>query len=315
MLGNPEISVIMSVYNSERFLNQAINSILDQTFSEFEFVIVNDASTDNSRNIILSYTDSRIKLIDNDTNIGLTKSLNKAIEIAKGRYIARMDADDISLPDRFSVQYDFLEANNDFTLVGSGAYLINENNNEIGSLNRPFTNEIIIGHAFFYNPIIHPVVMFRKNTIVEIGAYNIAIKRAQDYDLWLRLIKHGAKICNLPQLLLQHREHDNSIESAYPGEQQRYAAQALHDALIIIFSLNVSIKNIELYRKLCYSKPKLPFSSKYYLLIFLYRFRNKFHYLYNNDASINVFDYHINAIIENIGFNSKLEKIIKLFFQ
>ena len=120
------ITVLMSVYNGEEYLRIAIDGILNQTYNDFEFIIINDGSTDQSRNIICSYTDKRIKLIDNDKNNGLIYSLNKGIENASGKYIARMDADDISLPTRLQKQFDYLESNKHFALVGSSAILIDE---------------------------------------------------------------------------------------------------------------------------------------------------------------------------------------------
>ena len=168
----PLITVLMSVYNGERYLHEAIESILNQTFTDFEFLIINDGSTDSTRDIITSYTDSRIRLIDNEQNIGLTKSLNKGIDLARGKYIARMDADDISMPERLEVQYNFLEKNIEYSLVSSGAYLIDENNNQIGELYRPYNYEMILGYIFFFNPIIHPSVLFEKKEIIECGKYN-----------------------------------------------------------------------------------------------------------------------------------------------
>ncbi|MDD4353774.1 MAG: glycosyltransferase family A protein, partial [Candidatus Nanoarchaeia archaeon] len=131
---NHRISVIMSAYNTERYIAEAIESILNQTFKDFEFIIIDDGSTDDSLKIIKRYVkkDRRIKLIHNKKNIGLTKSLNKGLKIAKGQYIARMDADDISLPQRFQIQYDFLEKNKDIFLIGTTAFLIDDKGDRLG---------------------------------------------------------------------------------------------------------------------------------------------------------------------------------------
>ncbi len=132
MSENPKVSVIMSVYNGDKYLREAIESILNQTFTDFEFIIVNDGSTDNSLEIIESYDDERIKTINNKKNIGLTKSLNKALKFAKGKYIARQDADDVSLPNRFEKQVEYLDSHPEVALVGTSVYLIDENGKIIG---------------------------------------------------------------------------------------------------------------------------------------------------------------------------------------
>ena len=124
---NPKVAVLMSVYNGEKYLREAINSILSQTFNDFEFLIINDGSTDGTADILKSYTDSRIKIINNEKNIGLTKSLNKGLKIAKGEYIARQDADDISMPERLKEEVAFLEIHKDYAVVGTFVKILNEN--------------------------------------------------------------------------------------------------------------------------------------------------------------------------------------------
>src|SRR3989344_927550 len=125
-MNKPSVSVLMSTYNGAVYLRQAINSILNQTFTDFEFIIVDDNSTDNSGEILRSYNDPRIRIIQNNKNIGLTKSLNKGLKEAQGKYIARMDADDVSLLDRLKEQYNFLEAHPTIALVGSWAESMDE---------------------------------------------------------------------------------------------------------------------------------------------------------------------------------------------
>jgi glycosyltransferase involved in cell wall biosynthesis len=123
---NPKLSVIMSVHNGEKYLREAIESILNQTFTDFKFIIINDGSTDNSLAIIRSYDDKRIRILNNGTNIGLTKSLNKALKQAKGKYIARQDADDVSLPDRFEAQLKYFVQYPEVALLGTSTYIINQ---------------------------------------------------------------------------------------------------------------------------------------------------------------------------------------------
>lgn len=182
-----QISVIMSVYNQQNYLPSAVKSILSQTYKHFEFIIVNDASTDRSMEIIKSFKDKRIKLLSNRNRLGLTKSLNKAIRIAKGKYIARMDADDISLPSRLKIQYHFLKNHPKITVCGSSALLIHADGRPAGKRTFPSSSTAIKNVIMKYNPILHPTVMMQKKIIDKMGAYDESLNGAEDYDLWLRL--------------------------------------------------------------------------------------------------------------------------------
>lgn len=206
--GKPKVSVIMSVYNGEKYLREAIESILNQTFTDFEFIIVIDPSIDNSLEIIQSYDDERIKIINNEKNIGLTKSLNKALKIAKGEYIARQDADDISLPNRFEEQITYLERYLEVALLGTSAYKIDENGKIIEkftALAKPTIKDLFKSNQFY-----HGSVMLRKGIINELGDYNELITYPQDYELWLRIAKHY-KVANLTQLLYKWRFHGENM--------------------------------------------------------------------------------------------------------
>ena len=205
---NPKTSVIMSVYNGEKYLREAIECILNQTFTDFEFIIVNDGSTDNSLEIILSYSDERIKIINNEKNIGLTKSLNKALKQARGEYIARQDADDISLPNRFEEQIMYLEKHPEVVLLGTNAYRIDENGKIIEkkvALAKPSLKDL-----FKENQFNHGSVMFKKEVIDKIGVYNELFTYSQDYELWLRIAKR-CKVRNLTQRLYKLRSHSENI--------------------------------------------------------------------------------------------------------
>ncbi|HGF9542707.1 TPA: glycosyltransferase family 2 protein, partial [Acinetobacter baumannii] len=131
------VSVVLPAYNAELYLKEAIDSVLSQTFTDFELIILNDGSIDRTEEIILSYNDSRIVYVKNEKNLGLIGTLNKGINLAKGKYIARMDADDICLPERFKKQVDFLEKNNEIDLIGTNAIKINNNGDRIGVINMP----------------------------------------------------------------------------------------------------------------------------------------------------------------------------------
>lgn len=209
----PRISVVMSVYNGEKYLSEAIESILKQTYTDFEFIICDDASTDNSVDIVRYYMniDKRIVFIQNDMNIGLAASLNKCIRQSKGDYIARMDADDISLNDRFEKQIMYLDNNPNIAFVCGGVYLIDANGiwgKRIKTM--PLTKE----NVYKYQPIVHPTVMIRKTVLEQVGGYTVApyTKRGQDFDLWCKIYSHGYIGKNIEEIVLYYREDKDSYK-------------------------------------------------------------------------------------------------------
>ncbi len=201
----PKVSVIMSVYNAEQFLREAVQSILDQTYKGFEFIIVQDGSTDGTMDILASFADPRIKIIHQD-NIGLTKSLNKAIKISSGEYIARMDADDVSLPKRLEKQVQFLDAHEDVAMCGTQATFL-EDEPRSGEIQTQFS--VPLSHAaikksmLFHNPFIHPSIIMRA-TVFKKNPYNELYKHMQDYELWTRIVPFH-QTANLPDVLLNYR--------------------------------------------------------------------------------------------------------------
>ena len=221
MQNPPLISVLMPVYNCEKYILEAVESILQQTYTHFEFLIIDDCSTDSTVEQIKSIQDDRIQLILKPKNTGITESLNYGLRIAKGKYIARMDGDDISLPTRFEKQVAFLEANEDvvvcgtsFKILGSGLYIaVPETNDEIkvGML-----QECKIGH---------PTVMMRSSFLNEHQlSYNASMEPAEDYDLWVRMI-HLGKFYNLQEPLLKYRVHQNQVSNQRNQNQVEKALQ------------------------------------------------------------------------------------------
>lgn len=196
---HPKITVLMPVYNGGRYLAEAIESIIIQTFTNFEFLIIDDGSADNTAAIIKSYKDPRIRLIKNSQNKGVVFSLNKGIKQARGKYIARMDADDVSLPERFKIQTGFLDKNPEYGLVGSCFYILDANRVRLYIAPTLFDDEDIKLQLHFQNPLAHGSVMIRK-TLIEKECYNSTAKHFEDYDLWARLAKK-TKIANLPHPL------------------------------------------------------------------------------------------------------------------
>lgn len=222
----PLISVIMSAYNSGKYISEAIESILNQTLKDFEFIIINDASTDKTSEIIKRYArkDKRIIVIGSNKNIGLTKSLNIGLRKAKGKYIARMDADDISLLERLQVQYNLLEENKEIFLCGSSSLIIDNHGKVITKFQPKFTEPDKIKNALKNtNCITHPTIMFRneKNKF-----YRDKFRYAQDYDFYLCLLTSKKSILNLSEHLLKYRISSGSISWAKKAKQKLFELKA-----------------------------------------------------------------------------------------
>ena len=221
----------MSVYNGERYLREAIDSILNQTFTDFEFIIINDGSTERTRPILESYSDHRIRLFHQE-NMGLTKSLNKGISLAKGEYIARQDADDINLADRLETQLKYFDADPSLTLCASRFRIIDENGHLIGRI-RPTVSDKLLGwhvlswHLLFGNQICHASVMIKKEALIELGGYAACTKRAQDYELWTRMSLRY-KMIIIQDVLMHWRYHDPGISKTYAHQQWQTAFEIIH---------------------------------------------------------------------------------------
>ena len=213
---SPAISVLLPVYNADEYIKASIDSILVQTFADFELIIINDGSTDLSETIILSIQDERIKYSRNATNIGIVGTLNKAIGLASGKYIARMDADDISVKDRLEKQVAFLEKNPDIGLCGSQLRVLGENR----LLEYPILNAAIKFDFLIYNAIAHPAVMFRKQLLIDSQLfYEPEYFPAEDYRLWVKLAAQS-DFYNFPEPLLEYRLHHASVSHSQRKKQE-----------------------------------------------------------------------------------------------
>ncbi|OGO06384.1 MAG: hypothetical protein A2Y73_07940 [Chloroflexi bacterium RBG_13_56_8] len=221
----PKVSVVMSVYNGASYLPAAVESILGQTFSDFEFIIVDDGSTDQTSKILQSFRDERIVLLKNNRNLGLTKSLNRGLERARGEYIARLDADDISLPERLARQVQYLDAHPELGLVASAVVYIDPDGNELG-VQRIRTRD-------FYSALLdvdfvweHSATMFRTACVQAVGPYRDEFKYMQDVDLWLRIgEKSGLMVLGEP--LIKLRLHPESIGATVRVCQREYGLLAV----------------------------------------------------------------------------------------
>ncbi len=214
----PRITVLMPVYNSEKFLREAIDSILQQTFTDFEFLIIDDGSTDNSVSMVQAYTDPRIRFYQNEQNMGISPTLNKGIALAAAPYIARMDADDISYPDRLQKQYDYMQAHPDCVMVSSLVRVVAED----GQLIR---EDLFESKYFYYNLtficwIYHPTVMYRKTAVQDVGMYTEAY--SEDYELFWQLSRKY-KIFNLPEVLLDYRQTSQSLHQVLRKQEYEQA--------------------------------------------------------------------------------------------
>ncbi|OSZ79576.1 hypothetical protein CAP35_15395 [Chitinophagaceae bacterium IBVUCB1] len=219
MMQAHKISIIMPAYNAEAYIKEAIDSVLQQSFTDFEFIIINDGSKDGTLEVIKQYTDYRIKLID-QPNKGLIDTLNDAIKIAKSDIIARMDADDICFPDRLQIEYDFLMNNPDYVLVGAEADVIDKDGNYLmGLIPIGHTHQEITDRIDLKCPFIHPLVMFRKNAVINAGMYPKNALTFEDHLLWKKLLAQG-KVCNLNIPLLKARFNPESvtIDEKWRGE-------------------------------------------------------------------------------------------------
>jgi len=227
----PTISVLMAVYNGQEYLRAAIDSILTQTFTDFEFIIIDDGSTDQSLSILKEYqaNDKRIKLVSRP-NKGLTKSLNEGIALAKGLYIARMDSDDVALPERFAVQSKFMQANPDVACVGGQYELIDDAGRYLTTMSVPLDDKKLQELALDgYTSICHPCAMMLRSSVEKAGGYCEDFLTTQDLDLWLRLGEIG-KLANVPETILKYRLHPESVSEKKAMNQQAMIQMAAERA-------------------------------------------------------------------------------------
>jgi glycosyltransferase involved in cell wall biosynthesis len=220
-----KISVVLAVYNAETYLKEAINSILSQTFRDFEFVIVNDGSTDSTSEIISGYDDSRIVCLDNEINKGLIYSLNKGLSESKGKYIARMDADDVALPQRLQVQFDFMESHPEIGICGSIVEVFYDDSDKRKIIRFPEDEEAVRAYAYFQAPFCHPTVMMRKDIIDRYHIeYPSDFFRTEDYAMWVNLLNYTQGY-NIQSVLLHYRKHEGS-ETWLSGQENKEGRNA-----------------------------------------------------------------------------------------
>ncbi len=229
---SPKVSVVIPVYNTERFLDESISSVLNQTLDDFELIIINDCSTDDSLNIIKKYMkkDKRIKFIGNKKNLGVAKAMNEGLKAAKGKYIAILGSDDIFLPNKLLIQYNYLEKNPHIFLVGSSAIYINEKGKEIRRFRKYDDYKMLAWRLTKSCSFIHSSILVRNTHEFW---YNEEFKSAVDYNYYLDLLKARKNLTNIPPFLVKYRVHSSSISGSKQKEQEffRDKAREMHNDL------------------------------------------------------------------------------------
>jgi glycosyltransferase involved in cell wall biosynthesis len=238
----------MPVYNGEKHVKQAIKGVLNQTFKQYKFLIINDGSTDNSEEIILSYSDPRIQYQKNEKNLGLIKTLNKGLQLCKGDYIVRMDADDVSLPHRLERLILFMEQNQEVGIAGSYVKTIEVYPKIV---NYPTTHFDILERFTYQCAINHPSTIWR-NSVLKDYQFDEQFPHAEDYELWTRLILK-TKFAIIPEVLLEYRVHSNSVSSLNKIVQDENSINIQLRFFSNLGVSNLSITELESYKTMCYA--------------------------------------------------------------
>jgi FkbM family methyltransferase len=231
----PRVTVLMAVWNGARFVEEAVASILRQTFKEFEFLIIDDASTDDTPERLRRFSDDRIQLIRNPSNIGLTRSLNRGLALARGSLVARQDADDVSHPRRLEAQVGFLDAEPGVAVVGAQARTIDGGGREVRTAPWPRSTsaEAIRWQLLFDSPFVHTSVMFRRDVIwAAAHGYDERFATSQDFELWCRVSAQGREMRNLPDRLVDFRLHEESVSRRYALDGVAKVGPVLRQSLV-----------------------------------------------------------------------------------
>lgn len=251
----PLVSVLMPVFNGEKYLRDAVESILAQTYRPFELIVVDDGSKDHSLNILKEYqaVDNRIQICCHPNNMGVVAALNTGIEHTRGEYVARMDADDISLPKRLEKQVSFLEAHPEIGLVGSFGEMIKANGSHLIDISMPASPVLILWSFCFYNPILHPSVCMRRSLVFQAGGYRNLVNDGEkgfpeDYDLWVRMIRLSG-FSNLPEHLVKLRQHDTNLTNTDLNTILQLSAEPSHLHIEYVLGREVPSEYVDVFWK------------------------------------------------------------------
>lgn len=244
---NPLVTVLLPVYNGEKYLHDALQSIVDQHFKDFELLIVDDGSTDRSSEIIGSFRDSRIRVLKNSQRLKLSGALNRGIIEAKGTYIARMDADDIALPERLTRQVDYLEKYSEIGLCGTWVEKFGQGGSSV--ITYPDSPERVRAYSLFDCPFAHPTVMFRRKLFSSHNlSYDGSYYPTEDYELWARALACFPAI-NLPKVLLRYRVHGQSMTGSDWDQMDGQAARVA-GKLLMKLGVSASTEDLQLHRNI-----------------------------------------------------------------
>lgn len=222
-MNRPKVTVLMPVYNAKNYVREAVDSILNQTFRNFELLIINDGSVDTTQSILSSYKDPRIRIITHKKNMGIVRCLNEGLSLAQSTYIARMDADDIALPSRLEKQVAFMDKHPGIAVCGTWLKAIFDTKSEIWKV--PVSHNEIQSLMLFHDAVFHPTVMMRIEIIKKYNfQYKTTYPYAEDYELWLRMMGRS-RFANTPEVLLLHRIHQHVHQDDYLAIQQKSAAK------------------------------------------------------------------------------------------
>ncbi|NLE74758.1 MAG: glycosyltransferase [Actinobacteria bacterium] len=246
----PRVSVVMAVYNREKYVQEAVDSILAQTFADFEFIIVDDGSTDRTGEILTTYRDERIRLVRNAQNRGVSHSANRGISLAVGEYIARMDSDDISKPGRLMAQMQFLDRNPDIDVVGAWMEHIDQDGRPTGRYSK-YPSSVMGLHWFglFDCPVANPAVMARRTFFGSAGGYDEALVSGEDYELWARS-SLAFKFSNIQEVLVRYRIHGSSLSRAPLTPQSFVPSEANRKYTSLYLGENISLDTMMLLKGL-----------------------------------------------------------------
>ena len=210
---NPKVTVLMPAYNAGKYIAESIQSVIDQTYSDWELLVVNDGSTDNTVEVVEGFSDPRVRLLNNPENLRLIKTLNRGLEEARGEYVARLDADDRALPERLRLQVEVLDNDSDLVLIGGRSNVICAD----GEVKRrgedcyaPESCEDILMASMFYNPFRHSSVTFRREAVLSLGGYPAEFQDVEDFALWTKLLENYRAV-NLKEVVCDYRIHPESV--------------------------------------------------------------------------------------------------------
>jgi len=260
-MGTPKVSVIMAAYNCAEFIREAIDSILNQSLQDFEIIVVNDCSTDHTADVVSSYSDPRVILINNKENRGAPFSRNQAIKRAQGQYLAIQDADDVSLPGRFELQAKFLDENNDYSVVGSYVYEIDGKSRKLRTVKFPVDDQQLKSSMLFVCSIVHSSAMIRRDFFIRENLfYDETFPSSQDYEMWSRAMLKG-KMYTLPVFLAEYRRSANQM-SQTKKEVQHSQAVRVYEKILRRIGLTGSPEELEMHLTFC---NQITPSSSYHL--------------------------------------------------